>query len=88
MLRITAIKSPRHSVTLRLEGQIIDRWVRELSASCEQGLTNRGRLILDLIGVSFIDGDGLALMQRLLARDVSLVNPSPFVAELLKGAGL
>ena len=43
---------------------------------------------LDLIGVSFIDGDGLALMQSLLARDVSLVNPSPFVAELLKGAGL
>ena len=88
MLRITTVTSPVHTITLRLEGQIVSRWVRELKKSCEELRTNGDGLVLDLIGVSFIDTDGLALLGDLAHRKVSLVNASPFITELLKGAGL
>jgi ABC-type transporter Mla MlaB component len=88
MLRITAAATPPHLVTLRLEGQLIDRWVMELENSCDNALSNRGRVVLDLVGVSFIDRHGLALLRTLSDRNVTLINASPFVAQLLKGAGL
>jgi hypothetical protein len=52
--------------------------------SCEQALANGRRLILDLAGVLFIDRKGVALFHRLANRNVSIVNCSGFVTELLK----
>jgi anti-anti-sigma regulatory factor len=74
--------------TLRLEGQLIGPWVKELEHSCADARTNGARLVLDLAGVSFIDNDGLAFLQSLTDRAVALINPSHFVAQQLKGAGL
>jgi len=88
MLRITALSSPSQAVTLRLEGQIVGRWVEELKRSCEELRANGDGMVLDLVNVSFIDTDGLALLGELKHRKVSLVNASPFITELLKGAGL
>jgi anti-anti-sigma regulatory factor len=59
--------------------------VDELSRSCERILGIGGTLSVDLSEVSFVDRDGVELLQRLRARDVALVNCSPFVAEQLKG---
>jgi len=87
MLRITTVASPPHAVTLRLEGQIIGRWVGELRKSCDEVTANGDRVVLDLVGVSFVDKDGLGLLSDLARRDVSLVNSSRFVAELLKEGG-
>jgi anti-anti-sigma factor len=91
MLRITAHSSASQAVTLRLEGQIVGRWVEELKRSCEELRANGDGgdgLVLDLVNVSFIDTDGLALLGDLAQRKISLVNASPFITELLKGAGL
>jgi anti-anti-sigma regulatory factor len=88
MLRITALSSSSQAVTLRLEGQIVDRWVGELKRSCEEVRANGGGLVLDLIDVSFIDTNGLALLSELTHGKASLANASPFITELLKGAGL
>ena len=88
MLRISAINSPSQAVTLRLEGQIVGRWVKELKQSCEELKANGQGLVLDLVGVSFIDTDGLALLGSLTTGKVLLINASPFISELLKGAGL
>jgi anti-anti-sigma regulatory factor len=87
MLRITASASPPHTVTLRLEGQVIGRWVAELQKSCDEVTANGDRVVLDLVGVSFIDKDGLSLLNDLADHDISLVNSSRFVAELLKEGG-
>jgi ABC-type transporter Mla MlaB component len=76
MLRITAVSSPAQALTLRLEGQIVGRWVKELKRSCEELNANGQGLVLDLVGVSFIDTDGLALLGGLSNRKVSLINPS------------
>jgi anti-anti-sigma regulatory factor len=86
VLRITPVKiSHDGSLTLRLEGQLIDTWVKELETACAQACSDSQALVLDLGGVSFIDDRGLAFLKR-LSQTVKMENPSPFVAELLKGA--
>lgn len=74
---------------MRLEGDINGRWVEELHKECVRILDtdtmNGGRLVLDVGGVSSIDGAGLALMRELGARRVLVRNASLYVSELLKG---
>ena len=84
MVRISVTGSGPDAVTLLLEGQLIGEAVNELDLSCEQALANGRRLILDLAGVLFIDREGVALFHRLATRNVSIVNCSGFVTELLK----
>jgi len=88
MLRITAVTPINQVCTLRLEGQLIGPWLKELERSCAEAQTNGAGLVLDLAGVSFIDNDGLAFLQDLTDGAVTLINPSHFVAQQLKGAGL
>lgn len=89
MLRITFNTTFDHSnpaVTLRLEGQIVGCWVKEVELACARARADGSPIMLDLAGVSFIENDGLEMLRGL--QGVRLVNPSPFVAELLKGVGL
>ncbi len=86
MLRITTITPPNNASTLRLEGQIADRWAKELETVVAQMDTDGVPAVLDLAGVSFIDSEGLRVLRSLA--NARLVNASPFVTELLKGVGL
>jgi anti-anti-sigma regulatory factor len=85
MLRVTVVESSSEAVRLRVEGRVASGWVEELRRSCEvQALSDGIRLILDLADVSFVDADGVELLKELRVRCVTLLNPSPFVAERLK----
>jgi len=85
MLRITVVESSGEAVRLRVEGRVTDRWVEELRRSCEvHALYDGIRLTLDLADVSFIDAAGIELLKELRGRCVTLLSPSPFVAEQLK----
>jgi ABC-type transporter Mla MlaB component len=74
---------------LRLDGQVSGPWVEELRRVCRESSGNNwqsgGHLVIDLAGVSFLDGDGLALFHELAARRVLFTNCSSFVAEQLRG---
>ncbi len=86
MLRITVVESSSEAVRLRVEGRLTDRWVEELRRSCEvQALFDGIRLTLDLADVSFVDTTGIELLKELRSRCVTLLSPSPFVAEQLRG---
>ena len=85
MLRIELLDQKDGTTTLELAGRVVGPWVDELSRSCERVLAIGSPLSVDLGQVSFIDRDGVRFLQRLRARDVALVNCSPFVAEQLKG---
>lgn len=86
MLRVTVVESSSEAVRLRVEGRVASGWVEELRRSCEvQALSDGIRLVLDLADVSFVDADGVELLKELRVRCVTLLNPSPFVAERLKG---
>ena len=64
---------------LRLDGKLAGPWVCELKLRCEPILAKSERIQMDCGGVSSIDSDGIALMQRLQAKGVTLVNCSPFI---------
>ena len=87
VLRIELLDQKNGTTTLGLAGRIVGPWVDELSRSCERVLAVGGTLSVDLGQVSFVDRDGIQFLKRLRARDVALVNCSPFVAEQLKGQG-
>lgn len=88
MLRISVSEPVDHSATVRLEGQLVGPWVTELRDACEKLLKQGRALKLDATEVSFIDGEGLALLGMLCRRKASLRGCSPFVREQLKAAGL
>ena len=85
MMRISVVQSSSQTITLRVEGEVKGRWVEELRRMCEEFLSRRTPLILDLAGMSLIDVDGIALFQVLMDRRVVLTNPSLFIAEQLGG---
>jgi anti-anti-sigma regulatory factor len=85
MLRIELFDRRDGTTTLELAGRVGGPWVDELSRSCERVLGIGGALTVDLGQVSFVDRDGVQFLKRLRARDVALVNCSPFIAEQLKG---
>ncbi len=86
MLRITVVESSSQVVRLRVEGRVTDRWVAELRKSCAvHALYDGIRLTLDLADVSFVDAAGIELLKELRSCCVTLLSPSPFVAEQLEG---
>jgi ABC-type transporter Mla MlaB component len=84
MLRISIMDSSDRLRIFRLEGMVIGRWVEELRDLCEQALGQSQEVMVDLNDVSYIDREGIALLMSLRDRQVALLNPQPFVAELLK----
>lgn len=83
MLRITPI-DVNGTVTLKLEGRVVGRWVSVLRDYCEDLLARQAQVDLDLGDILFIDADGIALLRTLTARQVALTNCSPFTAEQLR----
>ena len=84
MLRISENGSSDETTTLRLEGQMIGQGVAEAQKVCEQFLATGCKLTLDLAEMLFVDRSGIALLQDLIRRQVTLANCSPFLKEQLK----
>lgn len=81
MLKITSVVSSDHETTLQLDGSVAGEWTELLRELAESELANEIRLTLDLKNVSFIDCEGIAVLNRLIARGVNTVNPPLFVVE-------
>ena len=84
MLRISESGSEQDVITFRLEGQLSGPWVEETRRSCAAHAGNGHRLNLDLEELSFVDQDGIALLQVLAQNGVGLSNCSQFLKERLK----
>ena len=88
MLRITAVSQPRKGVILKIEGRVSGADVGLLEQEGTRWLQEVERLVLDLTGVKFIDGAGIALLQRWSGERLVLRGGSPFVRTLLETHGL
>ena len=84
MLRAECIEDTDGHVTVRLHGRIGGQWVSELRGVCLR-LRERGfpRLQMDLENVTFIDHDGLALLDELWEW-IDVTRTSLFAHELLR----
>jgi ABC-type transporter Mla MlaB component len=85
MLRVSVIQAGK-AVRFCLEGRLVRPWVEELAGECDRAVAQGKTLTLDLAQVSFISLEGVALLRRLAALSVRVVNCTPFVAEQLKEA--
>ena len=85
MLRVTKLKGPR-AITLKLEGKLSHDWVPALQESWTAAAAeNNGcHLVIDLIGVSFVDEAGRKLLVRIDAAGAELVGAGPMMTSLLE----
>lgn len=86
MLRITEAQESEDKATVRLEGQMIGRWVAEARRVCESRLGVEQKLIVDVGEVSFADITGTLLLCELADRGAVLTNLSPFLAQQVEEA--
>lgn len=89
MLRISPVERGPRSVTLRLEGKIVDAWIAELGEACRRSLDRDEAVTLELSGVTFLDSAGAEHLALLHRQGVRLEGGSHFLLELLgRVAGL
>lgn len=85
MLRIEEKKTGNKNLTLKLDGKIEALYIDELRSICEN-LMKKGRLTLDLADVSYIDEESIEMFAKLTGKKLKIINCSPFISVLLKGA--
>ena len=83
MLRITTMKENGSPVQLKLEGKITAEWTSLLEQECRALIARRQHVVLDMAGVTFLDGRGITMLRSLPDRYISLMNRSDFIKELL-----
>ncbi len=73
MLKITSESSPS-SMRLTLEGRLAGAWVNELEQSWRHmTAAERGSLVVDLRGVTFIDETGKAVLKEMWRTGAELI---------------
>jgi ABC-type transporter Mla MlaB component len=83
MLRITKISGNGTTVTLKLEGQIVSDWVRELERECRVALAQGRRVHLDFAHVTFVDEPGCALLRNLVCDELDIVHCPALIRSFL-----
>ncbi len=84
MLRITELSKDDKSVTLRLEGKVVDAWIPDLERMCLYHRDEKNKtIVLDFSGVTFIDNHGLRILKKIKDNRVVIVNYSLFIEALL-----
>ena len=84
MLRISTYETA-DVTTMILEGRVIGPWVDEVRRAYHDTLAARRPVVLDLAGVTFVDGAGIVLLREIASRQTALANCTPFVSAQLKG---
>lgn len=87
MVRITRVAESPSQVTLKLEGRIVSDWVSVVEGECLTGLHERGRVVLDVSEVTFIDRGGLAMLRRIASPHLQIINASALIEEFLHRGG-
>lgn len=83
MLRITKINGNGATVTLKLEGQIVSDWVRELERECRVSLAQGCRVHLDFAHVTFVDQRGCALLRSLVCDQLDIIQCPALIRSFL-----
>jgi ABC-type transporter Mla MlaB component len=82
MLRLTCTQRPERRIVV--EGNLVGPYVEELRSVSAPFRSRREPWILDLAGVAFADGGGVALLAELESAGAELTGGSAFLMELLR----
>jgi anti-anti-sigma factor len=84
MLRITEISEDDKTVTLRLDGKVTGTRVSELEELCLHYRDEKNKtIVLDFEGVSFMDSNGVKMLEKIKDERVKITSCSPFIRSLL-----
>jgi anti-anti-sigma regulatory factor len=83
MLRLTRTNQNATGVVLKAEGQIVAEWVSLLEEECLQLLSSDQPVLLDMSNVSYLDRGAVRMLRNLSGGQLSIINCSPLVEELL-----
>lgn len=84
MLRITEITEDDKTVTLRLDGKLISMCVSDLEKLCLHYRDEKNKtVVLDFSGVTFIDSNGVRMLEKIKNKRIRIINCSLFIAALL-----
>jgi anti-anti-sigma regulatory factor len=86
MLRITRIGESQSLVTLKVEGQIISEWVSLLEKEALSSLQEKKEVVLDFTEVTFINHNGVEMLQKISAENIRIVNCCPLIKDLLNNS--
>ncbi len=85
MLRISLIYEDKEAVTLRLDGDLVGTCASTLK---KEFLTHKDKenktVILDFSGVSYIDDNGVRILESITDKKLQIVNCPMFIEMLLK----
>jgi len=84
VLRISRAAATPSLTTLRVEGRVVAEWVPVLERECWLALQENGHVRLDLSAVTFVDGLGVAVLRRLGATALEIINCPEFIGALLR----
>lgn len=85
MFRITETFEDKKTVTLRLDGKLIDTWVSDLEKLCLHCKNEKNKtVVLDFSGVTFIDSKGVRMLENIKDEKVKITNCSLFIQTLLR----
>jgi anti-anti-sigma regulatory factor len=83
VLKVTRLSRGVPALTVKLEGQLLGRWVPVVRDACRARGRRSGRLLLDLTAVTYADAAGAQLLRDLVGEGVEIAACSGFVGELL-----
>ena len=84
MVKITETSGDEKAVTLRLDGKIVDAWVADLERLCLRYRDEEHKsIVLDFSGVTFVDENGVGMLQRIKDSRIKIINCSLFIEALL-----
>lgn len=85
MLRIT-VQDDARAAAFKLEGKLAHEWVAEAEKAWIEfsGLPRKGRIVVDLCGVSFVDEAGRELLSRMHASGAKLIGAGPMSSALIE----
>ena len=87
VLRITKVAEDSSTVTMKLEGKLAADWVPLLEGECLTCLNEKLKVLLDCSEVTFIDGRGVELLNKLGEEGIKVVDCCELIKELLEGGG-
>ena len=87
MLRITKVAEDSSTVTMKLEGKLASDWVPLLEGECLTCLKGKRKVLLDFSEVTFVDGRGAEMVNKLAGKGIKVVDCDELIKELLEGGG-
>jgi anti-anti-sigma regulatory factor len=89
MLRVTEVSEDDKTVTLRLEGKVVNEWILILERACIYYKDKKNKtVLLDFSDVIFISEEGVKMLESIKDKRIKIINCSEFIRSLIKLGGV